>query len=293
MRIALIGAEGQLGTDLVPVLAEEISAEVVPLSHRDVELTDAQSIERALEQANADAVINAAAYNLVDRAEEEPQAAFAVNAFGPRLLAESCRRRDLALLHVSTDYVYGLDERRAKPYTERDCPGPVSVYGASKLAGEYFVRSLCQRHFVVRTCGLYGHAALAGRGKGNFVETMLRLGAEREELRVVNGQRCTPTSTADLARAIAGLLRTDQYGLYHVTNGGSVTWYEFAREIFRVSGVQIRLIPVTPEEFGARARRPGFSVLDGTKLADTIGGPLPAWHEALERYLADREKLPD
>lgn len=288
MRIALIGAEGQLGTDLQTVLPAVLAADVVPLTHRDVELTDSESIEQALDRADAETVINVAAYNLVDRAEDEPEAAFAVNAFGPRRLAQACERRGLTLLHVSTDYVFGLDETRSLPYAEHDGPGPVSAYGSSKLAGENFVRSECRRHFVVRTCGLYGHAALAGRGKGNFVETMLRLAADRDELRVIDQQRCTPTATADLAHAIAGLLRTDRFGLYHATNGGSVTWYEFAREIFRLAGVEIKLIPITPEEFGARARRPGYSVLDCAKLADTLGKQLPPWHDALEAYLAKR-----
>ncbi len=171
MRIAIIGAFGQLGSDLVPLLGER----AIALGHADIELADPSSIAGALDARQPTHVINCAAYNLVDRAEDEPEAAFRVNAFGTRNLALWCAARNAALVNVSTDYVFGLDGSLGRPRRETDPTGPVSAYGASKLAGENFVRSLCPRHLVVRTCGLYGrHAA---RGKGNFVETMLRLGA--------------------------------------------------------------------------------------------------------------------
>jgi dTDP-4-dehydrorhamnose reductase len=282
MRIALIGARGQLGTDLLPLLG----AEAVPLGHQDIEITNPASVAAVLGEIRPQCVINVAAWNLVDKAEDEPEQAFAVNAFGPRNLAGYCGDNGITLLHVSTDYVFGLDATRNTPWTETDAPGPVSAYGMSKLTGEYFVRSLCPRHFVVRTCGLYGHQG--ARGKGNFVETMLRLGRERPELKIVNDQRCTPSSTADVARALAALIQTDAYGLYHATNRGSMTWYEFAGEIFRQADISVNTIPIDSATFAARAKRPSYSVLDCSKLSNAIGFELPPWQEALACYLAGR-----
>ena len=253
-----------------------------------IEITDANSVERALSAARAELVVNCAAYNLVDRAEDEPEVAYAVNALGPRNLAGWCAERDAALLHVSTDYVFGLDRERTEPYRPDDAPGPVSAYGVGKLAGEYFVRSVCRRHFVVRTCGLYG--VQATRAKGNFVETMLRLGTERDELSVVDDQRCTPTYTVDLAAVLAGLVETEAFGTFHATNSGSMTWCEFAREIFRQADVSVNVTPITTEEFGARAGRPRYSVLNCDELAATIGVELPPWQDALARYLAERQR---
>ncbi len=283
MRIAIIGAFGQLGSDLVPLLGER----AIALGHDDIELADLSSIAGALDARQPTHVINCAAYNLVDRAEDDPEAAFRVNAFGTRNLALWCAARKAVLVHVSTDYVFGLDGSLGRPRCETDPTGPVSAYGASKLAGENFVRSLCPRHIIVRTCGLYGrHAA---RGKGNFVETMLRLGAERPELRIVADQRCTPTSTADLAEALVRLVETDACGVYHATNAGDCSWFQFASEIFRLTNLPTKAIPVTAAEYGAKARRPDDSVLDGTKLTSVIGSPLPAWQDALARYLHERK----
>lgn len=279
---ALIGANGQLGTDLRACLP----GEVVPLGHADLEITDPGAVSGVLGALRPALVINCAAYNFVDRAENEPERAYAVNALGPRNLARFCGECDSVLVHVSTDYVFGLDRTRTRPYVETDPPGPLGAYGVSKLAGEYFVRSMCPRHYVVRTCGLYGH--VGARGKGNFVETMLRLGAERDELRVVDDQCCTPTSTADLAGAIRALVATDAYGLYHATNAGSMTWYQFACEIFRQAGVRVHVRPITTAEFCSPAPRPHYSVLDGGKLAAVIGRELPPWQDALCRYLAAR-----
>lgn len=283
MCIALIGACGQLGTDLLPLLGDD----VVALGHEDLDVTAADDVIARIRDLRPKVVINVAAYNLVDRAEDEPEVAIAVNAFGPRNLAVACELVDAALLHVSTDFVYGLDADRSTPYCETDAPGPVSAYGASKLMGEYFVRSLCRKHFVVRTCGLYGRAAT--RGKGNFVETMLRLGSEREFVSVVDDQRCTPSWTVDVARAIAELAKTDAYGLYHATNDGEMSWYQFAEEIFRQAGVMVELRAISSAEFAAPARRPGYSVLDCSKLADVTGCKLQSWQDALGNYLQQRK----
>lgn len=283
MKIAVIGSTGQLGTDLCRLLRDA----AVPLGHGDIELTDSRRVEAMLSNVDPDAVINAAAYNFVDKAEDEPDRAFAVNAIGPRNLAMFCENRGIALVQVSSDFVFGLDAFRATPYCEADAPGPQSAYAVSKLSGEYFVSAYCARHFVVRTCGLFGPTREPGRG--NFVETMIRLAHERGELRVVNDQRCTPTSTCDLATAIIKLLQTEQYGLYHATSSGSATWHEFAREIVSVTGLNVPVHAISTAEFAAKARRPAYSVLDCTKLKQVTGFEFRSWREALAEYLADRQ----
>jgi dTDP-4-dehydrorhamnose reductase len=235
-------------------------------------------------------VINCAAYNLVDRAESEPDEAIAVNAWGPRSLALICRDADCPLVHFSTDYVFGLAEDRRSPYTEMDAPGPVSVYGTSKLAGEFFVRALCPRHFVIRTCGLYGVWGSGGKG-GNFVEKMLRVASQGKPLRVVADQFCTPSYTADVAQAAAELIGTDQYGLYHVTNAGSCSWHEFAGTIFALEAVQADLMPIPSRDYPLPARRPAYSVLSLDKYASLGLLPPRPWPEALATYLAERRQM--
>jgi len=283
MRIALIGAPGQLGTSLETTLIGDILA----LGHDQIEITESASVDAALSALKAELVVNCAAYNFVDRAEDEPEVAYRHNALGPHNLARWCAAHDAVLVHVSTDYVFGLEGHHHRPFTEEDLPRPNSSYAVSKLAGEYFVSSLCPRHYVVRTCGLYGRAR--SPGKGNFVETMLRLGSERDELAIVNDQRCTPTWVGDLAKAIQSLTTTDAYGLYHATNAGDATWYEFAQEIFRLAGIEVAARPITSDEFGAKAERPAYSVLDNKKLSATIGYELRDWREALALYLKQRQ----
>jgi len=284
MRIALIGAAGQLGT----ALTARLPGELVPLGRDALDIADAVNVVDAVRRTRPDLVINTAAYNFVDRAQDEHDKAFAVNATGPRNLAESCAALNIPLVHVSTDYVFGEDAGRHIPYTETDPPGPLSEYARGKLAGENYVRDSCPKHYVVRTCGLYGRAS--SPGKGNFVETMLRLGRERGAVSVVDDQRCTPTSAADLADAIAWLITTDRYGLYHATNAGSTTWCGFATEIFRQAGLTVVVTPITTAQFGAKAPRPAYSVLDSSKLAAATGHSIRPWQDALADYLRSRVK---
>ncbi|MCL4148911.1 UNVERIFIED_CONTAM: hypothetical protein GTU68_015315 [Idotea baltica] len=253
----------------------------VGLTHAQIDITDPENLEQVLRELNINRLINTAAYNLVDAAEDNPESAFAVNAFGARNIAQWCDRNKVALLHVSTDHVFG-NVGESTPLKETDHPLPNSVYGASKLAGEYFVQAECVNHYIVRTCGLYGHAAT--RAKGNFVNTMQRLGTERDELKVVADQYCTPTSTVDLAKAIAKLIETEQFGTYHMTNSGETTWYDFAAEIFRITEIEVDLLPISTEEFNAKAARPKYSVLNCEKLEATIGQKTRSWQEALAEY---------
>jgi dTDP-4-dehydrorhamnose reductase len=282
MRIALLGAHGQLGT----ALTASLSGDVVPLTSADVDVVDAAQVRVALDATRAELVVNATAYNLVDKAEDEPERAYAVNALGPRNLSLWCAQHNVPLVHVSTDYVFGLDTARQTPWTETESAGPVSAYGVSKLAGESFVRALAPKHHVVRTCGLYGRAT--SPGKGNFVETMLRIGKERGAVSVVDDQWCTPTSAVDLAWSIARLIETGKYGLYHATNTGATTWCRLAAEVFRAAQLKVDVRPITTAEYPLKARRPSYSVLDTSKLSAAIGGELPPWQEAVEKYLHQR-----
>jgi dTDP-4-dehydrorhamnose reductase len=287
VRIAVLGAAGQLGRDL----GTKLPGEVVALTRADIDLTRPDVIPTAVAALRADVLVNCAAYNFVDRAEAEPDAAFAVNAWGVRALARACAAAGVKLVHFSTDYVFGLDATRVAPLREDDPPGPVNVYGLSKLAGEYLARAECPDALVIRTCGLYGLWGGGGKG-GNFVETMLRLAGEGKPIRVVTDQRCTPSYTADVAEAAAALVRAGASGLYHVTNVGSCTWYEFADELFRLSGLKPDLTPVTSAELGRPARRPAYSVLSTAKLAYE-GFPAPRlWRQALAAYLVERRNRP-
>jgi dTDP-4-dehydrorhamnose reductase len=284
MRIVVIGANGQLGRDLVP----RLSGEVIPFTRDNLDLANPGSIVPALDAHMPDVVVNCAAYNLVDKAEDDPDAAFRTNAWGVRELAKACDRLNARLVHFSTDYVFGLDATRTTPLNESDPPGPVSVYGLSKLAGEYLVRTFARRHLVIRTCGLYGVWGSGGKGT-NFVETMLRVAGQCKPLRVVNDQRCTPTYTADLAATTVKLIERDVTGLIHVTNSGAMTWYEFAAEIFRLAAVTANLTTTTTAEFGATAARPSYSVLSGALLTG-LGLAMRPWQEALAAYLTERGK---
>jgi dTDP-4-dehydrorhamnose reductase len=252
----------------------------VALVRAEADLTRPVELRQTLSSLQPNVVINAAAYTEVDRAESDPAAAFAVNAIGVRDLAILCRDLDCKLIHFSTDYVFGLDARRSSAYDESDAAGPINVYGASKLAGESFVASICPKHFILRTCGLYA------RGESNFVETMLRKATAMEPIRVVDDQTCTPTSAADLAQATGALLDGRAYGLYHVTNAGACTWLEFAEAIFRITGKDVPIEPIKSAEYACPARRPHFSVLSNAKWLDTGFAPMRPWQDALRDCLS-------
>lgn len=288
MKIALLGAAGQLGRDLAPRLPGEVTL----LTRAELNLSEPSTIEPALKRLEPDWVINCAAYNFVDKAEAEPEQAFTVNSWGVRALAAVCNEIGSRIAHVSTDYVFGLDAERTTPLLESDSPGPVSVYGISKLAGEYFVRAASPSNLIVRTCGLYGAWGSGGKG-GNFVETMKKLASQGKPLKIVNDQRCTPTYTVDLAETIAALLRKQAHGLFHVTNSGDCTWYEFATEIFRLTGLRPEVTPISSAEFGAAAKRPNYSVLTTNKLEPLSVHPPRHWREAVKAYLEEGRRNPE
>ena len=282
MRVLVIGASGQLGTDLVKVMDDW---DLVPMTHADLDICDFVYARKVLEEKKPNIVINTAAFNQVDDCEEEVSKAFWVNAFAVRNLAQICADLDCMLVHVSTNYVF--DGYKKEPYKEDDLPNPLSVYGTSKLVGEYFVRNICPRHFVIRTSGLYGVAGSRAKG-GNFVETMIRLAEGGRPIRVVNDQVLTPTYTRDLAEKIEELIQTEVYGLYHITNSGECSWYEFAAKIFELLDLNPDLGPTTTAEYGAQARRPAYAVLARNKLKELELNDLRPWQEALEAYLKER-----
>jgi len=226
MKIAVIGANGQLGQDVAAALEGRRHA-VSRLTHAEIEICDAANVRGVLAALKPDLVVNTAAMLQVDQAEDEPGRAFAVNALGVRNLARLAGEQDFALLEFGTDYVF--DGEKAAPYVESDAPRPLGVYAASKLAGEYFVRAHAPRHFVVRVSGIYGAAPCRGKQGENFVLTMLRLAKERGAVSVVEDEILTPTYTADIAARVADLVATKAYGLYHLTAEGRCSWYEFTR----------------------------------------------------------------
>jgi dTDP-4-dehydrorhamnose reductase len=283
MRILLIGGLGQLGTDFRHLLGGH---DVTSVDKEEVDVTDRSQVESLLDAAGPELVINCTAFNRVDEAEDCPEPAFAVNTHAVQNIARACRRSDTRLLHFSTDYVFDSPERR--PLTEADLPTPSSVYGLSKLAGEHMARLAWDKSWVVRTCGLYGHAGSREKGT-NFVETMLRLADSGKPLKVVNDQHCTPTSTMDLARASIELIEAGApYGLYHLTNSGECTWYEFARVIFELAGKSPELHPVGSGEFPVRARRPTYSVLDNLAFRAAGFADMRPWQAALAEYIHTR-----
>jgi dTDP-4-dehydrorhamnose reductase len=287
VRCALIGARGQLGFDLARSFDEP--GELFPLTRTELDLLDHGAIERVLRELRPTHVVNTAAYNQVDRAEDEPAPAFALNADTVGVLAGVCESLGATLVHFSTDYVF--DGRRTTPYGEDEPPAPLSAYGRSKLEGERLALTRCRRAFVFRVCGLFGIARSAGKGGTNFVETMLRLARAGQPIRVVSDQVLTPSYTRDLAPKVWSVVARGAPGLYHLTNAGQTSWYDFAREIFRLSGLAPALTPVTAIEYGARARRPAYSVLAHGRLAAAGQDDLRPWQDALAAYLRERAEV--
>ncbi len=282
MKIAILGANGQLGHDLQPALH---SHDVTPLTRNEIDVTNFSRTRDLLLEMCPDLILNTTAYHRVDDCETHPELAYQVNALAVLNLLRVTNDLDAVLIHISTDYVF--DGAAKQPYTEDAVPFPLSVYANSKLSGEFLVRALCKKYFLVRTCGLYGRAGSQGKG-GNFVETMIAKAKRGESIRVVNDQVVTPTYTVDLAHQIAQVLPLEQYGLYHMTNEGSCTWYEFACAIFQLSEIDAALTPTTSDVYKAPAIRPRYSVLENARLKQLGLNEMRHWREALAAYLKDK-----
>ena len=282
MKVLVTGAGGMLANDLVSLLAEhgyEVFAppeDMLDVTHLDVVRAVADSCEPEI-------IVNCAAYTKVDDAETEEQQALTVNGFGVQNLCLVCQERDIPLVHFSTDYVF--DGTKEGPYTIYDEPNPVGAYGRSKLLGEKYILWLLSKFYLIRTTWMFG---TYGR---NFIDTMLEIGQRQKKISVVNDQRGCPTWTRHLGEAVVGLIGTGRYGVYHITNSEPTTWFDFAHEIFRLSGMDIELVPVTSDQFPTPAKRPLNSVLDPFPLPQLLGREMPSWREGLREHLKQRNMV--
>jgi len=288
MKVTIIGANGQIGSDLVEVFQRH-GAEVAGLTHQDIALSDAASVDSKLAATAPQVVVNAAAYHNVEACEADPRPAFAVNAIGSRNLAAASLRLGFRLIHISTDYVF--DGRKKQPYTEEDCPRPLNCYGNSKLSGELFIQAIAQNYAVVRVSGLYGTAPCRAKKGINFVKIMLKLARERGEVKVVTDEIVTPTYTVAAAEQIARLADAPDTGLFHATPQGQCSWHEFAEAIFQYTGTAVQLLPATSADFPAKIPRPGYSVLDNKHLRDCGLDIMPGWRDCLKSYLKQTGEL--
>ena len=285
MKFFITGYSGQLGYD-VALECERRGHEFRGVSSKELDICDPEAVLKQISEYGPDVVVHCAAYTAVDKAEEERERCFAVNAEGTENIASACGKTGCKLIYISTDYVFsGEGTEPWKP----DCRdfAPLNAYGAAKLEGERAVERLVEKFFIVRIAWVFG---LNGK---NFVKTMLNVGRGREQVRVVSDQVGTPTYTADLARLLADMAETEKYGFYHATNeGGYISWCDFCREIYAQAGLETEVIPVTTEEYGlSKAKRPYNSRLDKSKLREQGFRPLPAWKDALSRYLRETGEI--
>ena len=278
MKVLVTGVKGQLGYDVVKEL-EERNIEAIGVDIEEMDITDSESVQQVIKGVCPDAVIHCAAYTAVDAAEDNADICTKVNVDGTRNIAQVCKELDIKMLYISTDYVFdGKGERAWEPEDERN---PQSVYGQTKCDGELAVQELLDKYFIVRIAWVFGI-----NGK-NFVKTMLKLAETRNSLTVVDDQFGSPTYTYDLAKLLADMIVTDKYGIYHATNEGICSWYEFACEIFRAAGVEMEVKPVSTAEYGAKAARPANSRMSKEKLVENGFSKMPSWQDALKRYLEE------
>ena len=280
MKLAIIGANGQLGTDLSEVLSSR--HDVTSLNHSDIEIIDVNSVRNVLSSIKPAIVLNTAAYHIVPEAEKFPEKAFQINGIGALNLAKVCQELNIRLVHYSTDYVF--DGEKQKPYTEDDRPNPLSVYANTKLSGEYFVLNYCEKSYVIRVSGIYGKVPCRAKG-GNFVTTMIKLAKEKPEVRVVNDEILTPTPTYHIAKNTAALIGTDAFGLYHMSCEGEVSWYEFAKVIWETLQLKTPLYPASVKDFPLVVKRPFYSVLENKNLNKLGINEMPEWKVALIQFL--------
>jgi len=286
LKVFLIGVDGQLGTDIEQCFTARGIEVHGLIGLKEIDICDHDGSLDKIASSKPDLVINTAAFHNVDLCEDELEMAFKVNVGGVRNIADICRKMEIPLMQFSTDYIF--DGTKTSPYVEDDCSGPSSIYAISRLGGERVVQYMLDKYYLVRLSGLYGHAGCTGKGNLNFIETMLKLAGSKKEIRVVDDQVLTPTSTIDVAEKLGELIMTGKYGLYHMTNTGSCSWFEFACEIFKLMDINIDVVPVSSEEFGAKAIRPRYSVLNNANLKNIGISDLKHWKIALKNYLANR-----
>ena len=281
MKILVTGANGQLGHEMQTIALKDTANSWLFTDVAELDICDAEAVRRCLSEEGVELIVNCAAYTAVDKAEENPELCDRLNHQAPALLAQAAEEAGAALIHVSTDYVF--DGTAHLPYRETDTPCPNSVYGSTKLAGERDVMRLCSRAVIIRTAWLYSPYG------NNFVKTMIRLGRERDALGVVFDQIGTPTCAADLAGAIAAIISQGlQPGIYHYSNEGVCSWYDFTLAIHRLAGIQsCQVRPLHTDEYPAKAPRPAYSVLDKTKIKQTYALSIPHWEESLKKTIKE------
>lgn len=283
MKVAVIGAKGQLGSDLVKIFKNH---ELIPLTHEDIKVEDLNSC-KVLKEYSPDVIINTAAFHKTDECEEQPEKTFAINAIGARNNATIAKSINACAVYISTDYVFNGEKN--SPYTEADMPSPINTYGISKLAGEFFTR-MSENHYVFRVASLFGVAGASGKG-GNFVETMIKKAENNEEIKVVDDMVISPTYTKDAAEMIKIIIEKNlPYGTYHVTNSSSCSWYEFAKAIFNDLELKANLSPIKTTSLNVKAKRPRFSALTSIKLKK-YGLKMRDWKSALVDYLKEKGHL--
>lgn len=278
MKVLVTGAKGQLGYDVVNELKKR-NHEAIGVGSDKMDITDGASVEKIFKETKVDAVVHCAAYTSVDAAEDNKGLCMKVNVEGTKNIAKACKKIDAKMIYISTDYVFNGEGE--KPWEPEDECAPLNVYGRSKYEGELAVEKYLDKYFIVRIAWVFGI-----NGK-NFVKTMLNLGETKDEINVVNDQFGSPTYTYDLSRLLVDMLETEKYGKYHATNEGVCTWYEFAKEIFRQAGLDMKINPVSSNEFPSKAKRPYNSRMSKDKLEKNGFVRLPSWENALKRYLIE------
>jgi len=280
-KTAVLGAKGQLGTCLKKVAPEFPHLKLVFLSSSDLDITDADAVKDYFSGGDYGFCINCAAYTNVDGAEDEIEKAYKVNAEAPKILAEICDKHQIKLIHVSTDFVF--DGSKHTPYKETDDTNPIGVYGKSKLEGEKAIHQATDKFFIIRTSWLYSEF-----GK-NFMKTMISLSQKRDELSVVSDQIGTPTYAVDLARVVLKIIieNSDKYGVYHYSNKGTISWFDFASKIFELQSIPIDLSPIATEDYPTKAQRPLYSVLDKSKIVENFDISIPNWEKRLQEALKE------
>jgi dTDP-4-dehydrorhamnose reductase len=282
MVVLVTGANGQLGQAIQSVVGNYPSIDFVFCSSSELNITDKNNCETIFEKYKPQFCINAAAYTAVDKAESEQEKAYAINVTGAQNLAAVCKLNNTTLLHVSTDFVF--DGLATQPYSEEAIPNPTGVYGVTKLQGEQAIQNTLEKHFIIRTSWVYSQFA------NNFMKTMLRLASERESLSVVSDQIGTPTNAVDLAECILNIITFDFrlstfdcYGIYNFSNEGQCSWYDFAKEIFKVHNIYINLQPIPTTAYPTPAKRPAYSVLDKSKIKQVFSVEIKSWQDSLKR----------
>jgi len=286
MKVAVIGATGQLGRDLCDIFK---SYEVLPLTQKDIEITDASRVEEVFKNIKPHILINTAAYHDVEKCEENPDIAFWVNSTAVKKLALICKNSSIRFIHISTDYVF--DGKKNNFYLESDSPNPVNIYGASKYVGEIFIRNICDKYYIFRIASLFGKFPPEGKEQ-NFIEKIITKAKNKEDIRVINDIMMSPTYARDAGLKFKEVIERDlPSGIYHVTNSGSCSWFEFAEEIVKLLNLKVKIKPLTSERVKRKAQIPLFSALKSEKLAQFGIKSLRDWKESLKEYLSEKGHL--